>query len=263
MELFDTHAHYYDARFGELGGADAVLPEIFGNGVSGIVNVGTDLENSRAVIAMAARYEKMYAAVGIHPTDGMAYADADAALSALDEMLGTPETRKEKKIVALGEIGLDYHYEDTDRARQKVLFEGQMLLAKKHGIPVVIHDREAHGDTMDTILSHPAVRGVLHSFSGSAEMAKDLVRRGWYISFSGVVTFKNAARVREAAASVPLDRLLMETDAPYLSPHPKRGECNRSDHLMYTALALADAQGVSFEEVCEKTAENARKVFGI
>ena len=262
-EMFDTHAHYYDARFGELGGADAVLPEIFSHGVCGVVNVGTDLENSRTVVDMAAKYEKMYAAVGIHPTDGMRYADPAAALSALSTMLGDRETRKREKIVAIGEIGLDYHWDDTDRARQKFLFEEQMKLAGEHDLPVIIHDRDAHGDTMDILLRYPAARGVLHSFSGSAEMARDLARRGWYISFSGTVTFKNAPRVREAAAAVPADKLLVETDAPYLAPHPMRGACNRSDYLTYTTAALAEARGERVEEICRLTTENARRLFAL
>ena len=263
-KLFDTHAHYFDARFAaETVGADALLPALFAGDVGGIVNVGTDLATSKAVVAQAARYPAMYAAVGIHPTDGMRYADPDAAVADLAALIGTPEDRRAKKIVAFGEIGLDYHYDDTDRVRQAALFEMQLALAETLGIPVIIHDREAHGDCFEAILRHPAVFGVFHSYSGSAELARELTRRGWYISFSGVVTYKNADRVREAVRAVPEERLLIETDCPYLSPVPHRGEINHSGYLCYTAAAVAAARGVTADRIAEATAENACRLFGI
>lgn len=263
-KLFDTHAHYYDARFAaETAGVDAILGALFADGVGGIVNVGTDLDTSRTVVAQAARYPDMFAAVGIHPTDGMRYADFDAALSDLAQLIGTPENRRVKKIVALGEVGLDYHYEDTDRARQTALFEAQLTLAESLDLPVIIHDREAHGDCFEAVLRRPHVRGVFHSYSGSAEMAKELTRRGWYISFSGVVTFKNADRVREAVRAVPESLLLIETDCPYLAPVPHRGEINHSGYLTYTAAAVAAARGVTAEHIAALTADNARRLFAI
>ena len=263
-KLFDSHAHYYDARFeSELGGADALLCSLFEGEVGGIVNVGTDLENMHTVVNAASRYEKMYAAVGIHPSDGQAYRDIDAAVATLRAFLADAESRRARKIVALGEIGLDYHYEDTDKAHQLAMFEAQLSLAEELDMPVIVHDREAHGDCFDAICRHPRVRGVFHSYSGSAEMACDLVRRGWYLSFSGVVTFKNAPRVREAVAAVPLDRLLIETDCPYLTPHPHRGKLNHSGYMRYTAEAVAEVKGIDVDSLIRASADAAKTLFCI
>ncbi len=263
-KLFDSHAHYYDSRFDEVeGGANALLDCLFDGEVGGIVNVGTDLENAHTVIESAARFAHMYAAVGIHPSDGQAYRDIPAAMAELKAILGDAESRKRRKIVALGEIGLDYHYPDTDKPHQAAFFEAQLQLAEALDIPVIIHDREAHGDCFDAICRHPNVRGVFHSYSGSAEMARDLVRRGWYISFSGVVTFKNAPKVREAVDATPLDRILIETDAPYLAPVPYRGQMNHSGLMRYTAEAIAQIKGVKYDEILRVTTENARRLFEI
>ena len=263
-KLFDSHAHYYDDRFASLaGGADALLQTLFDGSVGGIVNVGTDLENSRTVIKSAARFANMYAAVGIHPSDGQAYRDTPAAMAQLRTLLGDADYRRKNKIVALGEIGLDYHYPDTDKPHQQAFFEAQMQLAESQNVPVIIHDREAHGDCFDMICRYPNVHGVFHSYSGSAEMARDLVRRGWYISFSGVVTFKNAPKVREAVAATPIDRILIETDAPYLAPVPHRGQMNHSGFMSYTAAAIADVLSIPVDEVIRITNENARRLFAI
>ena len=262
MKLFDSHAHYYDERFEQEvdGGADAVLSSVFLGHVAKIVNVGTCNENSARCIEQAAKYEGMYAAVGIHPSDCRFYTDLERELAILEQTLSD---RASKKIVALGEIGLDYHYENTDRAKQAAFFEAQLEMAERHDLPVIIHDREAHGDCMDTVRRHRGVRGVFHSFSGSAEMAKELVKLGWYISFSGVVTFKNAAKVKEAAAAVPLDRLMIETDCPYLAPHPHRGEINHSGLIHLTCEALADIHSMKIEEMAEITYGNTCNFFGI
>ena len=262
MKLFDSHAHYYDERFEQEvdGGADAVLSSVFLGDVAKIVNVGTCNEHSARCIEQAARYEGMYAAVGIHPSDCRFYTDVERELAILEQTLSD---RASKKIVALGEIGLDYHYENTDRAKQAAFFEAQLEMAERLDLPVIIHDREAHGDCMDTVRRHRGVRGVFHSFSGSAEMAKELVKLGWYISFSGVVTFKNAAKVKEAAAAVPLDRLMIETDCPYLAPHPHRGEINHSGLIHLTCEALADIHSMKIEEMAEITYGNSCKFFGI
>ena len=263
-QLFDSHAHYYDRWFErEQGGADALLARLFENEVGGIINVGTDLANAHTVVRSAARYSDMYAAVGIHPCDGQAYRDIPAAMAELTSFLGDAESRRERKIVAIGEIGLDYHYEDTDKPHQAVFFEEQLRLAQLLDMPVIIHDREAHGDCFDMICRYPRVRGVFHSYSGSAEMARDLVRRGYYISFSGVVTFKNAPRVRKAVAAVPLDRILIETDCPYLAPHPHRGQMNHSGLMRYTAEAVAEVKGITPDELIRATVQNAKTLFGI
>lgn len=260
-KMFDSHAHYYDSRFErEAGGTDALLQELFATDVYGIINIGTDPENSREVVREAARWQGMYATVGIHPGDGQRLADIDAALAEIEALLAGA---RKKKIVALGEIGLDYHYDDTDREKQAYFFEKQLEMAEKYGMPVVIHDREAHGDCFDAVCRHPQLTGVFHSYSGSAEMAKDLVRRGWYISFSGVVTFKNAPKVREAVAAVPLDRILIETDAPYLAPVPHRGKLNHSGYMRYTAEAVAAVKGISADDLIRATRENAERLFGI
>ena len=262
MKLFDSHAHYYDERFEQEvdGGADAVLSSVFLGDVAKIVNVGTSNENSARCIEQAARYEGMYAAVGIHPSDCRFYTDLERELAILEQTLSD---RASKKIVALGEIGFDYHYENTDRAKQAAFFEAQLEMAERLDLPVIIHDREAHGDCMDTVRRHRGVRGVFHSFSGSAEMAKELVKLGWYVSFSGVVTFKNAAKVKEAAAAVPLDRLMIETDCPYLAPHPHRGEINHSGLIHLTCEALADIHSMKIEEMAEITYGNTCNFFGI
>lgn len=268
MKIFDTHAHYFDARFEREveGGAETILGEIMPDPVARVVNVGTSCQNARAAIAQAAKYEGMYAAIGIHPEDCHYITDPNAALEDLRALLGTPESRVRDKIVALGEIGLDYHWQEydgipMDKQKQADFFDVQMQIARELALPVIIHDREAHGDCFETVLRYPDVRGVFHSYSGSAEMAKELVRRGWYISFSGTLTFKNASRVREAALAVPRDRLLIETDAPYLAPHPMRGSLNHSGRLTYTLSTLAELWNLTPEEAAEITFSNAEKFF--
>ena len=270
MQIFDSHAHYFDARFEKEteGGSDAILSSICPDPVRHIVNVGTNCESSRRAVAQAQRYEGMYAAAGIHPEDAHLIADADRALAELDALLGDSQTRARDKLVALGEIGLDYHWQfygeiPMDKGKQAYFFDAQMSLAKKHGLPVIIHDREAHGDCFETVLRHPEVTGVFHSYSGSAEMARELCRRGWYISFSGSLTFKNAERVREAARAVPRDRLLIETDAPYLAPHPMRGRLNHSGLLVHTLDTLSSLWAVTAEEAAEITFENAKRFFNV
>ncbi|MBO5845172.1 MAG: TatD family hydrolase [Clostridia bacterium] len=263
--LFDSHAHYFDKRLDEIGGADKILKEeVFSGRVARVLNVGTNNENNRICVAQAQAYEGMYAAVGLHPED-IRYCGGslDDELEALAQIIGGVSDRRARKIVALGEIGLDYHYEGFDKERQAAFFEAQMCLAEELDIPVIIHNREAHGDTFECVLRHPRVRGVFHSYSGSAEMAAELIRRGWYISFSGVVTFKNATRVREVVASVPLERMLIETDCPYLTPHPFRGRVNHSGFMEYTAEAIAEVKGTSLQQIADVTYKNASELFGI
>lgn len=262
MKLFDSHAHYYDERFANEhnGGAEDILSAVFSGDIGRIINVGTNNENAEQCIAQVLRYKNMYAAVGIHPTDCQAYSDVDSEIEKLKNIL---EKRKEKKIVAIGEIGLDYHYDDTDKPKQQLFFERQLELAAELDMPVIIHDRDAHGDIFDTVRRYPRVRGVFHSYSGSAEMAKELVKMGWYISFSGVLTFKNAAKVKGVARIVPTDRLLIETDCPYLAPHPHRGELNHSGLMHYTLEALAEIHGKDAEEMALLTAKNTAEIFKI
>ena len=272
MRLFDSHAHYFDRRFmtdAEGPTADELLPAILAPAgeVSHIINVGTNVDSSRRAVEQAARYAGMYAAVGIHPEDCQQLdGTPEEHLAALRELLGDEMTRKRDKIVALGEIGLDYYERDylpVNKPLQMRYFEEQLTLAAALALPVIIHDREAHGDCFETVLRHPDVCGVFHSFSGSAEMARELVRRGWYISFSGVVTFKNARRVGEVAASVPLDRLLVETDAPYLAPHPLRGRRNDSSLMRHTVETLAQLHGITPDHMAQITSQNASCLFGL
>ena len=262
MPLFDTHAHFWDSRFAaEYGAAEteALIDDLLSGEVPYIVNVATDPASAQLAIAQAVRHPGMLTALGIHPNDGQNIADPDEALSEIEALLCDPASRA----VALGEIGLDYHYEDTNREKQQAIFRAQMRLAERLSLPVVIHDRDAHGDCVAIVREFPNVRGIFHSFSGSAEMARELCALGYYISFSGTVSFKNAERVRGAAAAVPKDRLLIETDCPYLAPHPYRGRLNHSGYLAYTNAALAAAVGLSAEECAALTTENAKRIFKI
>lgn len=262
MKYFDSHAHYYDERFKTETeeGADNLIGALLSDSVSAIINVGTSPVTSRAAVEQAKAHENMYTAIGIHPYDAnFILNDMGSALSEIEELIKNPEN----KCRALGEIGLDYHYDGYDKNLQKAYFEAQMSLAEGLGMPVVIHDRDAHGDTMEIIRKYPRVMGILHSYSGSVEMAEELVRLGYYISFSGTLTFKNARKTPEAAVAVPRERVLIETDAPYLAPHPHRGKINHSGYLEYTNARLAEIWGISPEECAKITDENARRFFGI
>lgn len=261
MKYFDSHSHYYDARFlGECAeGVDSLIDTLFSENVSYIINVGTSPETSREAIAQAKKYPKMYTAVGIHPSDTRFLSDMAAEIADIESLIKD----KENKCVLLGEIGLDYHYPDTDKEKQMLYFEEQMRLAARLDIPVCIHDREAHGDIMDVIRRHPDVRGILHSFSGSVEMAEELVLLGYMISFSGTLTFTNARKPREVAAAVPKESILIETDCPYLAPHPKRGSLNHSGNLVYTNEVLAAILGITPEKCAELTEDNAKRFLNI
>ncbi len=266
----DTHAHYFDRRFFELeGGLDALLGGYdFRSVTRAVINVGTNPRTNALAVEQAARYPWMVAAVGIHPEDAQGLPDGEA-LDSEDELIGLrayladPRTRSEDKIVAIGEIGLDYHWEPMDKVLQMAFFDGQLQIARDLDLPVIIHDREAHGDCFETIARYPTVRGVFHGYSGSAEMARELVRRGWYIAFGGPVTFQNADRVRRVAASVPLDHLLLETDCPYMAPVPYRGKINHSAYIPSIAAVVAELHGVDAEELAEQTNRNADRLFGL
>lgn len=248
---FDSHAHLDDPRF------DADRDEIFAALAEQgpVMNVGCDLASSERSVALAQKYSFVYAAVGSHPDD----ADhVDGKLLDAYRRLCA-----EKKVRAIGEIGLDYHYEDVPRAQQIIAFEQQLELAEALKLPVIVHEREAHGDAMDIVMHHPDVRGVFHCFSGSKEMALWLVERGWYIGFTGVLTFKNARRAVEAAQALPLERILIETDCPYMAPEPYRGRRNDSRFVPLVAAKLAELRGLTPEEAGEITAANAKRLYGI
>ena len=250
--LFDTHAHYNDTQMTE----NKVTPDLaHAEGVTCILNAGTNLETSKEVLELADQYPFLVAAVGIHPSDCGKCGELADAMAELERLCAHP------KAVAIGEIGLDYYWDDMPREVQKSWFEAQLQLAKKLGKPVVIHDREAHGDTFDMICRYPEVIGVMHSYSGSIEMAKEYLKRGWYISFSGVATFKNAARVREVVKAIPHERILIETDCPYLAPVPMRGKMNHSGLLHYTAEVLANELEIPYDAFVAMTEENAKRLF--
>ena len=257
-KLFDTHAHYDDKRFDEI--RDEVLSgitatdEICPAGVEYIMNVGCKIESSLQSAALAEKYDFIYAAAGFHPHE--------TAEMPQDWKEQLAELLKHPKVRAIGEIGLDYHYDFSPRETQQKIFEEQLILAEETGYPVLVHDREAHGDTMNIISRHKAW-GIMHSFSGSCEMAKELVKKGWYVSYSGSVTFKNAVNLTETVAYVPDDRLLLETDAPFLAPVPYRGQINTSRYTYAIAQKLADLRHTDVEHIIEITNQNAKKVFGI
>ena len=259
MKYFDSHAHYYDERFSEelTEGVDSLIDTLLTENVSYIVNIGTSPETSRLAIEQAKKFTNMYTAIGIHPSDTRFLSDMNSELSEIREMI----LNKENKCVCLGEIGLDYHYPDTDKERQMRYFVAQMEMARELGIPVCIHDRESHADVMEVIRAFPEVKGVLHSFSGSREMAEELVRLGWMISFSGTLTFTNARKPKEVAAALPMESVLIETDCPYLAPHPKRGTLNHSGNLEYTNSVLASIWGITPEKCARITEENAKRFF--
>lgn len=261
MQYFDSHAHYNDARFDAEypGGAAQAIADAQNAGVRYILNAGTNPATSRASQKLAEQYPFFYFSAGIHPTDSLDIADADLP-AALEEIRAIAA---HEKCVAIGEIGLDYHWDADGKTRQAQILDMQLSLAEELSLPVIIHDRDAHGDCFDLIRAHPHVRGVFHSYSGSPEMARQLAQMGWYLSFSGPISYKNAHKVRESAAVVPPEQIFVETDAPYLPPEPHRGQLNYSGYLLYTVRALAAAIGLSEEETAQRTLENAKRFFCI
>jgi len=253
-KLFDTHAHYTDER---LNGNFSLIDEIFAGDVGYITCVASDIGDSRACIALAEKYPNMYASVGIHPHECERLTDASADIDSLREL------SKHKKVVAIGEIGLDYHYDKEWEQKQKKYFEAQLSLSEELDMPVIIHDRDAHGDVFDIIRAHPKARGIIHSCSESAEMVKEYVKMGWYISFSGVITFKNASKILESVKATPTDRILVETDCPYLAPVPMRGRDNSGAYLHFTAEKAAEILGMDYNEFARVSTENAKRVFKI
>ena len=251
--LFDTHAHYDSRQFDA--DRDAVLSALPGQGVGLVVNPGCDLDSSRKAIAIAERYPFVYAAVGVHPEDCGGW--QDGGVDGLRSLAAHP------KVVAIGEIGLDYYWKDNPRELQQQVFRAQLALAQELDLPAIVHDREAHGDSLAIVREFPRVRGVFHCFSGSAEMARELVELGWMISFTGVLTYKNARKAVEAAQAVPLDRIMIETDSPYMAPVPHRGERNHSGLARHTCERLAELRGISPEECQRITFENGLRFYQI
>ena len=262
MRIFDSHAHYDDQKFDGL--REEILEEVFSNGVEKICNIGASLSSSRKSVQLSKQYDNIYASVGVHPSDAVRDMQSPDWLSELEEMFTTNE-----KVRAIGEIGLDYYWTPEEKEEQKVCFRSQMALAQKLKAPVVIHDREAHADVLEIMKEFPDVTGVVHSFSGSLEMAKEVLKLGYYISVNGVTTFKNARKIVEILENIRqlhpdgLNRILVETDCPYLTPVPHRGELNRSDYIRFTAKKCGELLGISGEEFCNITYENACNFFAI
>ena len=252
--FFDTHAHYDDEKFD--GDRDEVLASLAEAGVSLVLDPGCTAESSARAAELAERWPFLWFAAGIHPE--YCAAAGEKELSAVRELL------RHEKAVAVGEIGLDYHWEEyAPREAQHRMLRRQLEMADETGKPVIIHDREAHRDILSILEEYPKVRGVFHCFSGSPEMARELVKRGWYLGFDGPVTYKNAVQPLMASDQVPMDRLLLETDSPYLAPVPHRGKRNSSRYLPFIAAVLAERRGVTVEELARTTAENGRRLFGI
>jgi len=252
--LFDTHAHYDDESFDA--DRDAVLSAMPQRGVGLIVNPGCDLSSSRKAIELAERYDHVYAAVGIHPENCGDF--VPERIDALRELARHP------KVVAIGEIGLDYYWEQNPpREFQQEVLRRQLALAVALHKPVIIHDRDAHADTLAIVKEFPSLRGVFHCFGGSPEMARELIAMGWYLGFDGPITYKNARKAPEVIAAIPLERMLIETDSPYLTPVPHRGERNDSGFVCHVAEKIAELRGISTEEVARITLENGKRLFEI
>ena len=250
---FDTHAHYDDKAFDQ--DRHALLTRLNSEGVKYIIDPGCDLTGSRAALALAERFDFVYTAVGFHPEELGQY--SEEAYQKIEALAVHP------KCVAVGEIGLDYYWDASHKQEQKDLFRRQIDLALRLDKPVIVHDREAHGDCLDIIRDYPALRGVFHCYSGSAEMAEELLKRGWYLGFDGPITYKNARKALEVLAICPLERILIETDSPYLSPVPRRGKRNDSGNLPYIVDKIAEVKGLSHETVAAATLSNGCRLFGI
>ena len=250
--LFDTHAHYDDERFDE--DRDTLLASMPENNVGLILNPGCDVESSRKAVSYANKYPFVYAAVGIHPDE----------VGSLNEetFAQMKELFKEEKVVAVGEIGLDYYWDNEPREVQKKWFIRQLELARELDLPVLIHSREAAADPMEIMKEHAkGLSGVIHCYSYSKEMAQEYIKMGFYIGVGGVVTFKNAKKLKEVVENIPLTSIVLETDCPYMAPEPNRGKRNNSAYIRYVAEKIAELKGITYEEVVEQTEKNARDMY--
>lgn len=255
MRLFDTHAHVTDERFQY--DREDMLQQCFDAGVEYIVCPAVDRKTSEESIAISKKYPQIYAAVGVHPHEVKHVTEEDYAI--LKKM-----ALEEDKVVAIGEIGLDYYYDFSDKEEQKKAFIRQLHLAREVDLPIIIHDRDAHGDTMELLRTEgKGVRGIFHCYSGSYEMAKEAMKMGYYISFSGTVVFEKSTKLKEVARQIPLDKILIETDSPYLTPPPFRGRRNQPSYTQYVAEEIAKLKGIDAEEFAKITLNNAKKCFNI
>lgn len=253
MNIFETHAHYDDEAFAE--DRDFLLKEMHKEGIEYIVNIGCSMDNSRKIVDFVKQYDFLYGTVGVHPDDVGDLSGAD-----IKELA---ELSRHDKILAIGEIGLDYHYEGINKELQKQWFIEQLGVAREEGLPVVIHSRDAARDTLELMKAERAedIGGVIHCFSYGVEMAREYLNMGYYIGVGGVVTFKNGRKLKEVVEYTPLDRIVLETDAPYLAPEPYRGRRNCSSYLTYVAEEIAALKQVGVREVYEATCNNARKLY--
>lgn len=253
--LFDTHAHFDSRQFNE--DRDVLLSSLPAQGVSLIVNPGCDIPSSRMAVELAEKYPFVYAAVGFHPEEL-----ENVELADLDRIR---DLAVHEKVVAIGEIGLDYYWvkDEEGRKKEQEFFRAQLTMAKELNLPVIVHDREAHGDTLAIVKEFPDVKGVFHCYSGSVEMAQELVKMGWMISFTGVLTYHNARKAVEAAEAIPIEQLMIETDSPYMAPVPHRGKRNHSGYVLHVCEKLAEIKGISVDECAKITLENGCRFFGI
>ena len=253
MGLIDTHAHLYEPEYVE--NMDTLMEELRQNGMENVICVGCEIATSKRTLEIAEKYDFVYAAVGFHPCDVGEI--TDGMWDEMKKMMAHPKVR------AVGEIGLDYYWDKVPRDIQKQWFIKQLDYANEIGLPVAIHTRDATLDTLEILKEHTPKKGVLHCYSGSAETLKEVVKLGLYISMGGVVTFKNARRAVESIESVPLERLMLETDCPYLAPEPFRGKLNRPDYTLYTARKIAELRGMTEQEIIDITTKNAKQFFNI
>ena len=251
--IFESHAHYDDEAFDE--DRKELLDALPAQGIGRVINVCAEVEGWNRTLDLMERYPYIYGAVGVHPDD----------VGALDEekIRRMHQICQMEKTVAVGEIGLDYYWDVSTKATQEIMLRAQLELALELDLPVIIHDREAHGDSLRIVCDYPGLRGVFHCFSGSVEMARELLRRGWYLGFDGPITYKNAVKALDVIAACPTDRMLLETDSPYLSPVPNRGKRNDSRNLPYIAARIAEIKGMTTEEVAEVTLQNGKQLFGL
>ena len=253
--LFDTHCHINDKPY--AADRQDMLERAFAAGVQWMLCPGTDIETSAEAVALSHEYDQVYAAVGIHPEDA-----ASATPEGFEQIRTWLKT--EPKVVAIGEVGLDYHWPEPSHEIQQAVFIEQVKMAVELDVPIDIHDREAHGDTMDILSQYgKGIRGVFHCFSGSLEMAQELIKMGFYIGFTGTMVFPNSKKLKRIATEIPMDRVLIETDCPYLTPPPFRGKRNEPAYVQYVAAEIAALRGMEVSDVQRLTVENGKRAFGI
>lgn len=253
IQYFDTHAHYDSGKFNA--DRDEVLRAVHDSGVALVVDPGDSGVTSERAVALAQAHDFVYAAVGWHPEEADSW--TDGSLAHIRALAAQP------KVCAIGEIGLDYYWDASTKVKQERMFRAQLELALEVDLPVIVHDREAHGDSLRIVCDYPALRGVFHCYSGSVEMARELLRRGWYLGFDGPITYKNATKAPEVIAACPAERILLETDSPYLAPVPNRGKRNDSRNLPFIAARVAEIKGMTIDQVAEVTLQNGKKLFGL